>query len=226
MAIVDYTATLKTNPNDAEAFYNRGNAYGNQKEYDKAIADYTAALKINPNYAEAFYSRGYTYGEIKKYDKAIADYTAVLKKYPDLVYALINRGDAYFVKKEYDKAIADYTRAIKLDPNNIEYKQGLEIIQKRGKSSAIFPTGFVGTWKRDNFDNTLTFNKNSFKPSNQNSTRILSNSSGDLYTFYSHDASYWITTITIKLVNGNLVISGDSGDGEDNWNGTWKKQKR
>jgi len=87
-----------------------------------------------------------------------------------------------------------------------------------------FPSGFVGTWKRDNFNNTLTFTTTALKASNQTPSWILSAVSGDSYTYYLDYNPSWVGTGTIKLVNGDLVISGDSGDGENNWNGTWKKQ--
>jgi hypothetical protein len=92
-------------------------------------------------------------------------------------------------------------------------------------SGKTFPQDFMGTWKRDTFDNTLTFTTNTFKASNQNSSRILSGLQGDSYTIYQDNSPSNISTITIKLVNGDLEISGDSGTGENNWNGTWKKQQ-
>jgi len=97
--------------------------------------------------------------------------------------------------------------------------------QQSQQQAVIFPPGFVGTWKRDNFNNTLTFTADAFQPSNQLLSRILSGVSGNSYTFYLEYAPSHVATITIKLERGNLVISGDSGTGEDNWNGTWKKQK-
>jgi tetratricopeptide (TPR) repeat protein len=84
-----------------------------------------------------------------------------------------------------------------------------------------FPSGFVGTWKRDNYNNTITITSNKFKSSSQTSVRDLLGVSGDNYTITSGSGKF---TFIIKLVNGNLVISGDSGDGQDNWNGTWRKQ--
>jgi tetratricopeptide (TPR) repeat protein len=87
-----------------------------------------------------------------------------------------------------------------------------------------FPSGFAVVWKRDNYDNTITLTNDTLKSSSQGPFWILAEKSGDSYTLYQENSPAWYITITIKLVNGNLVISGDSGDGQDNWNGTWKKQ--
>jgi len=50
-AIVDYNRAIRINPNYADAYFNRGYAYGEKKDYDRAIEDYTQAIRINPNYA-------------------------------------------------------------------------------------------------------------------------------------------------------------------------------
>src|SRR6267378_1977540 len=46
----------ETTRNIAIAFNNRGNAYHDKKEYDRAIADYDQAVKLDPNYARAYYN--------------------------------------------------------------------------------------------------------------------------------------------------------------------------
>ena len=46
---------------NAEAYYNRGIAYGDKGEYDKAIEDYSKAIELNPEYAEAYNNRGNAY---------------------------------------------------------------------------------------------------------------------------------------------------------------------
>ena len=90
-----------------------------------------------------------------------------------------------------------------------------------GKS---FPFSFRGTWKKDNFNHTLTFTKDTLKAGNQSYTWIFQSVSGDVYKIKPDNYNYEFT-LTIKLVNGNLVISGDSAvNSENNWNGTWKKQ--
>ena len=86
-----------------------------------------------------------------------------------------------------------------------------------------FPSSFVGTWKRDNFDNTLTFTTNSIKSSSLANSVNLIDVSVDLYTLASSNNDR-TSTITIKFVNNNLEISGGTGSGQGNWNGIWKKQ--
>jgi len=87
----------------------------------------------------------------------------------------------------------------------------------------MFPTGFVGSWRRQNFDNLLTFTLNTVKSSSSNYIWILQRISGNTYTFKRSDATNTLT-LTIRLDGNNLVISGDSGNGQDNWNGTWRKR--
>ena len=65
---------LQLNPNLAEAYNNRGNAYAQGKQqYDRAIADYNQALALNSNLAEAYNNRAVAWFFKKDYDKAWAD---------------------------------------------------------------------------------------------------------------------------------------------------------
>jgi len=87
-----------------------------------------------------------------------------------------------------------------------------------------FPSAFTGTWKRDNFNNMLTITANTVKSSSQNYAWNISDISGDSHKLIADNTAKSTLTLTVKFVNGNIVISGDSGNGQDNWNGTWKKQ--
>jgi hypothetical protein len=90
----------------------------------------------------------------------------------------------------------------------------------------IFPDDFQGiTWIRSQYTNTLTFTENTLKSSSQNFFWKLQSVSGDAYTYRASNNSNNTPTITIKPVNGNLEISGDSGSGENNWNGTWRNSE-
>ena len=89
--------------------------------------------------------------------------------------------------------------------------------------TVTFPSSFIGTWERayqSAYHSTLTFTATTLKASNQTVTRTLQSVSGDFYTYTPSS----LPGLTIRFVNGNLIISGDNGTGEDNWNGTWKKR--
>ena len=85
-----------------------------------------------------------------------------------------------------------------------------------------FPSEFIGTWKRANFNNTLTFTEKNITISSNSYRYELLGISGDSYSMKRSSANPF--TLAFKLTSGNLVISGDSGNGQDNWNGTWVKQ--
>jgi tetratricopeptide (TPR) repeat protein len=57
-AIADYDQTLRLDPNNALAYYNRGIARRGLGDKKGAIADYDQTLRLDPKYATAYYSRG------------------------------------------------------------------------------------------------------------------------------------------------------------------------
>ena len=44
--------------NNAESYNNRGNAWYQKGDYDRAIANYSNAIEINPSFAVAYGNRG------------------------------------------------------------------------------------------------------------------------------------------------------------------------
>jgi tetratricopeptide (TPR) repeat protein len=119
-AIADYDQGLKLQPDDAEAYNNRGSAYNGKSQYDRAIADFDQALKLKPDLAEAYNNRGFAYYYQGEYDRAIEDLNQALKLKPDSAAAYTNRGLAYAGKGDTARAIADYDQALKLKPDLAE----------------------------------------------------------------------------------------------------------
>ena len=53
-SIADLTQAIQRNPNDANAYFDRGRAYQRNGDYDRAIVDYTKAIKLKPDDAIAY----------------------------------------------------------------------------------------------------------------------------------------------------------------------------
>ena len=85
-----------------------------------------------------------------------------------------------------------------------------------------FPSEFKGTWKRSSYDNSITFDSKT-ATSTFGGPWDLQSVSGDVYTIKNRGSGD-VATMTMKLENGNILISGDSGTPPYSWNGTWIKQ--
>jgi len=110
----DYDRLIELDPNNANAYHERGDFYYETDQYDKAIADYSRAIDLNPRHASAYFNRAYAYGEIGQYDKAIADYSKAIELDPSDAEAYYNRGLDYQNNGEASKAVSDLEKCIEL----------------------------------------------------------------------------------------------------------------
>jgi len=113
-SIADYNKPIELSPDNADAYYKRGNDYGEMGEYSKAIADYNKVIELRPNHLSAYYNRGCAYSEIGEYGKAIADYNKAIELRPNHLSAYYNRGCAYRKKGEVPRAVSDLEKFIGL----------------------------------------------------------------------------------------------------------------
>ena len=66
----------------AVAYNDRGYAYDDKGEYDRAIQDYGEAIRLNPDFAFAYNNRGIAYRSKGEYDRAIQYFNQVLRLKP------------------------------------------------------------------------------------------------------------------------------------------------
>jgi len=50
---VDFNQAIRLDPNNADAYYRRGDAYFWKQDYDRAIVDFNQAIRLDPNNADA-----------------------------------------------------------------------------------------------------------------------------------------------------------------------------
>jgi len=123
----------------AWAYVNRGHAFKNQGDRDRAIADYNKAILLDPQSRISYLQRSATYYDKGDFDRAIADASAAIRLDPKDAAAYEMRGTAYDSEGNRELAIADYSEAIRLDPNvsRAYYNRGLAYHRKGGLDQAI-----------------------------------------------------------------------------------------
>ncbi len=108
-----YTKAIKANPKDVVAYNDRGVAYSENRQGDKAIADFTKAIEIDPKYVVAYNNRGVVYRMRFDFDRAIADYIKAIEIDPDFEDAYHNLGSLNFLKNIINKG--DEVLIVELD---------------------------------------------------------------------------------------------------------------
>jgi len=94
---------------------------------------------------------------------------------------------------------------------------GFWLNEETQATTTTFPSTFIGTWRRDNNNLTLTFTTNTVSDNYTTWNLQIVSSNGNVYVMRRNDRDEGMA-ITIRLVNGNLEISGGG------WSGTWRKQ--
>lgn len=118
--IADYDEAIRRHPNDAMAFNNRGDAYFEQGEYERAIRDYDQAILLDPKADIAISNRGCAHLKMGRIDEAIADYNMALRFDPGNEEALYGRGVAKLKKGDEPGGYADIGAAKKIKPDIAE----------------------------------------------------------------------------------------------------------
>jgi TPR repeat/Tetratricopeptide repeat len=130
-AIEDYNKALDINPQDAEAYYNRGNAKYNQGDLETAIEDYNKAIDINPKYANAYNNRGDAKSKQGDLDSAIEDYNKAIDINPTFPEAFCNIGWCRLHCRDSDDALVQFRKALELGQQFPDALYGAELAQHK-----------------------------------------------------------------------------------------------
>jgi tetratricopeptide (TPR) repeat protein len=153
LAVQDYNQAIALDPDNAEMYYRRGNAYysraGLDMIYDPtpsaslapAKTDFSRVVEKNPKHVMALDMLGLTDGSMGDWTQAIADFEQEAALKPGMRFrvsdAYCNRGSRY-PKEKYDLAVSDLNQAIQIrgtsDPCECEpYNPLLAIYLQTGK---------------------------------------------------------------------------------------------
>ena len=82
--------SLAVDPNNAQAWSNRGIALNDLKRHEEALASYERSIELKPDYAEAWSNRGNALNILKRHEEAIASYERSIELKPDADVVLGN----------------------------------------------------------------------------------------------------------------------------------------
>lgn len=131
LAVKDHDQAIALNPDNAEAYYNRGKAYWDRgtaemtehkdfkASFDRAAADFEISTQKAPRNFMAFDMLGLSHESNGEWDEAIRDYTRELALNPRLGTAML--ADAYCGRGQFDQtklnleaAAVDYEKSVEL----------------------------------------------------------------------------------------------------------------
>ncbi|QDU26430.1 Putative serine protease HtrA [Anatilimnocola aggregata] len=104
-------------PQDAQAFFDRGYYRHNTKRWEAALKDYNEALRLDPKMALASVNKGWIFNSMQDYATAEAEFDAALKIDPENASGYEGRGVCRRSLGRNDEAIADFTQAIRRSPD-------------------------------------------------------------------------------------------------------------
>jgi len=65
---------IRLDPQDSDAYYNRGLSYAGLGQYQRSVQDLDVAIRLDPTNATAYNNRGVAHRRLGQYDRAVADY--------------------------------------------------------------------------------------------------------------------------------------------------------
>lgn len=115
-----YTKITNLNPNLVAVYNNRGNAYDEIGEYDKALDDMNKAIELNSNDAEVYCNRGIVYENLGDSQAALMDYNKAIELNPNYAAPFNNRATIYLKQHRTELALADIRKAFELEKEDAE----------------------------------------------------------------------------------------------------------
>jgi tetratricopeptide (TPR) repeat protein len=108
-------------PKHSYAWCNRGVAYQNLTDHDRAFADLSRCIELAPRLAIAYVNRGISSKALGEYERAIVDFEAALVRDRKCASAHGELGVVRAIQHDFDRAILDLTKAVELEPKSPDY---------------------------------------------------------------------------------------------------------
>lgn len=111
-AIALFTQLIRSNPNSASHFNNRGLLLFQNGQLALALLDYQRALMLNPRLGKIYNNRANCYATLGRLLDAIADYETAIDLDPTDIRARLNLGITLRQLEDYERAIETFDVAL------------------------------------------------------------------------------------------------------------------
>ncbi len=102
--MADYNKAIELDPQNSDAYNNRGIAKKDLNDYAGAIADYNKAIELDPQHSVVYNNRGLAKNDLKDYAGAIADYDKAIELFPQYTRVYDNLIELYEELNQPEKA--------------------------------------------------------------------------------------------------------------------------
>src|SRR5437867_2948659 len=110
-AIADLSKAIDLKPDDADLYFNRGNAWAAKEDHEKAINDYTKAVELKPSLAAAYMYRGDSQNRKGDPIGAMLDYGKAIELNSKDAEAYYRRGTIHYDRHSWADSLADFKKA-------------------------------------------------------------------------------------------------------------------
>lgn len=130
----DFQLVIAHNPKSKAGFFNLGQLFMEQNQFEKAVGYFQKAIVLEPKEPITYFYLGIAEMHQEKYDSAIDAFDTAIKLEPDYIQAIFSRGLAKehfverlskrkrglrFTKEQFSKALEDFTLVIEIEPTFI-----------------------------------------------------------------------------------------------------------
>ena len=116
-AVEQFSKMIKTSPNNADAYNNRGASYIRLKQFDLAIADFEKVKEISPDLKGLYSNIGTVMYYKEEYEKALLNYDMEIDKEADNYLAYFNKALCLLKLERDDEALQNIDKSIVLKPD-------------------------------------------------------------------------------------------------------------
>ena len=124
------------------AYWHRGWAYYQTKQYQLAMNDYNRAISLLPTVAEFYGERGMLWIDLENSERALPDFDQAVLLKPGYALAFLNRGIALYKLKRPNESLVAFNKALELDSSLARaYEYRASINEGRADWRAVYDDG-------------------------------------------------------------------------------------